>query len=203
MSTGPEGNSLEDLVVPASRVNNYAAGQQVFSTHLNQIQDQILSVGAAVNFLAGQVGVSRSGSGNMSDSPAPTMGGGMSVWVQAQTNGTTVVLLDDENMDWRDRFIEVAGVAVVVADLDFPGEAGDDAIGEDINIHGMFYSQEGFNPAAGTPTASVGLTLTTGNRLQVFVRDTDGALCLKMSPFAADNGRIIARVSASPKQNHY
>lgn len=211
MSTGPEGNGLVDLSVPSARVTTYAAGDPVFSADLNAIQDQILNVGNAANYLAGQVTPGRSGSVNNSDSPAPTQFGALMIWVEAQTNGTTVVVLDNEDgMDWRDRFVEVVGICDIVADVVFPGESGDDAVEADLDdlstsgaaIHGMFYSKAGFAPASGTPTAAARKPISSGNTLCVFVRDADGALCMKMSPFSADNGRLIARISCSPRQGH-
>lgn len=208
MPTGAEGNGLTDLDAYITRTNTWAAGDQVGSADLNAIQDGIIDVSNAVDELAGLVAVSRTGTRNLGDSPQPAEDGGGEVWVEAESNGATIIALDT-SIDWRDRFVVVQGICAITSSTVFPGSGGDDAVLADLTdttssgtaINSFFYSQQGHS-GVGTPTAYAIANISTGNTARVFVR-TDGVLCFKMSPFSTDNCRLMAKVSFSPRQEHY
>lgn len=208
MPTGAEGNGLADLTAYTARTNTWTAGDQVESADLNAIQDGVIDVSDAVDALAGQVAVSRTSTRNLGDSPQPAEDGGGDVWVEAESNGATIIVLDT-SIDWRDRFVLVQGLCAITTAFDFPGGASDDSIHADLTdttstgdaINGFFYSQQGHS-GVGTPTAYAIANISSGNTARVFVRD-DGVLALKVSPFASDNCRLMARVSFSPRQEHY
>jgi len=208
MSTGPTGNGLTAAPTYPTKTHNYSPGDQVASSDLNAIQDGVVLTSDQLFAAFGKVAPSRSSSKNLTDSPSPDVHGGGSIWIEAVTTGVTVVVLDN-SIDWRDRHIIVAGVVDLAANLAFPGDPADDTVSYDLNdvaapgvgIHGYFYSEAGY-PGTTTPTADANATVTGLERLRVYVRD-DGNLCMKMSPYTSNNGRIVAKIDFSPKQEHY
>lgn len=184
-----------------SRTHDYVAGDQVTSSDLNDIQDAIKALSDSVDELAAEKLESRTASENQSDSPAPELASGLSVWVEKSTNGTNVVVLDDF-VDWRQRFVHVVGYYTSLAGY-IPGGANDDAIAYNLQtagIHRFFYSEAGQTGGFGNP----GISIDIGTEfVRIFARNTDGALCMRKDAHAADpDFYIVAKFEGSPDQNH-
>lgn len=200
MSTGPEGNGLTHSAAYPSRTQTFAAGDQVPSSTLNAVQDGLVLTSDQVATAYATMAPSTTSSKNQTDSPSPSTFGGKDCWIEAESNGLTEVVLD-QSIDWRDRLVIVQGVVDLSSGLVFPGETGDAAIDDDINLHQLFYSHEGTAyPTA--PTASAHVVVSGAEQLHVYVRD-DGKLVMRMSPYTSAVARIMAKVSASPMQRHY
>lgn len=187
----------------AARTHDYSAGDQVTSNDLNDIQDGLVAVSDSVDELAADKMEVRTATANQADSPAPDRGGALAVWVEKSTNGTNVVVLDDF-VDWRQRYIDAVGY-YTSSSGSIAGGGSDDAIAIDIitsslAIHRFFYSEAGQTGGFGNP----GFTVDIGTEfVRVFARNTDGALCMRKDAHAADpDVYVVLKVTASPDQNH-
>lgn len=202
---------LTDPNYYTARSQTFAAGDQVPSATLNDIQDGIVDGNTAMDLLVdeleAQAEENQTASENQNDSPAPDVGGAKTVWVEKSTNGTTVVVLDD-SVDWRDRYVIIQGV--MTAGSRIAGGANDDDTDRNIRLdamseayHWWLYTRDGTD---GTTSANcVGILYTGGTEYaRVFARSTDGALCMCKDAHAADpNFYLVMEVRGSPIQNHY
>lgn len=194
------------MIVPPeaydTRTHTYVAGDQVTANDLNAVQDGVIAVSAEVDNIAAQKMEARTGSENQADSPAPTLGGAYMTWVEKVTNGTTIVVLDDF-IDWRQRFVDVAG-CYVSSSAYIPGGGSDDLISYDLSSAGVIrfcFTQDGHDGGLGyTP----GMDIDLGTEhVRIFARSTDGALCMRKSAHAVDpDVNVVLRVIGSPQQNH-
>lgn len=200
---------LEPDIYPA-RTNTWAAGDQVAAADLNAIQDGIITVSAGLDFVCQYIFYSRTCNSNgTSGLPNPERSGACEVWIEAETNGVTEIVLDD-SIDWRDRHIFVEGWADEAGNLVFPGEAGDDSVEADLSnvtapgvgIHAYFYSEQGSAGTFADPGAHAVISTGPTESLVISV-NASGELVMRMSPWTSVEGRVVARVSCSPKQNHY
>lgn len=216
MASGPDGNGLTAPGAYTSRTNTWAAGDQVASADLNDIQDGIIDVSDELDGVVGQLHPNSSATRNSSDSPAPTVHGGRTIWIEADTDTTTVVVLDT-SIDWRDRYLEVALMLGLdnsgsAAYYEFPGDTDDDEIYIDlvntttpVGLHLFCYTEQGQDGTATGP----GINWAPGpvifqDNLLIFARSTDGALCMCLDgSTTSDNFRLTGRVTCSPMQNHY
>lgn len=193
----------------AARTRTYSSGSQVSSADLNAQQDGTIAVGAAVDTLVDDIndnlGYVRSGSGNAADSPAPDDGGARTVWVEMQTNGVSIVVLDG-TFDWRDRYVIIRGAAGRAA-ADVAGGASDTALAVDLTptgaggvCHALFYTRDG---QTGSASAEAYEHVVSGTQtVRFFARSSDGALCFRLVAAAGDTF-FVGQISGSPKQNHY
>lgn len=193
-----------------TRSNTFSPGSQVASAVLNAMQDGAIAVSEALDTLAGRMPVSITGSGNLSDSPAPDQYGGWTVWCEARTNGVTPIVLDNSR-DYRDRFIVVLG-AVGTATTYRPGGADDDAIEAQLSApaDGAFdsgaistfgYTQQGSADGT-TGVVKTIYVITSATYIYLYARSTDGALMMVRNT-ASNDRTVMISVTVSPNQNHY
>jgi hypothetical protein len=202
---------ITDPVSLTARIFDFTAGGQVASNDLNNIQDAIIDGDAAVETLIDELEAQalecQTASGNQADSPAPDVGGAKTVWVEKTTNGTTVVVIDN-SVDWRDRYLIIEGMFTSAA-ASIAGGASDNAISQNLSdggegsstdMHAMFFSRNGQDGSSSNECYEN--TISGGNVIRFFARDTDGALCFKRTSAGTDNW-FIGEIRGSPAQNHY
>lgn len=209
MSTGSTGNGLSAPNAYPAVTRTFVPGDQVLSATLNAIQTGILNTSSGLDSLAGLVGAHRSSTRNQAESPAPTTSGGLMVWVEAVTSGTAVVVLDT-SIDYRDRFIIVVGTTLPepLFTLARPGGASDTGCDAQLSGTGSLfdfsYLEQGQAGGSSGPGIEVaGARLLGTDKLRIFARSADGALCMaKDGTTDAEIGTIFL-VFVSPMQNHY
>lgn len=200
-------NGINPLEAVTARTVTAAAGQQLNSADFNGVQDNIIAVSEALDLTRTIIPGARTSTINQADTPAPNTAGEVSVWVEALTDGTTVVALDD-SVDWRDRFIIVQGGLIPEGLFanNRPGGALDNAFGGSISdpdaLNYVFYSQAGQTGGNSTPGAKLTPTSYT-DEWRLFARSTDGVLCMRKSANADADLGFIGKVTGSPVQNHY
>lgn len=191
-----------------TRTNTYASGDQVAAAALNGIQDGIIDLNTAIDALVAQLNdnaaQASTATGNQADSPAPAVGGARTVWAEMITNDTTVVVIDN-SIDWRDRYVFIRGTAIASAN-DIAGGSADNAITHNLDVgaggylHALFYSRNGQDGTASTECREH--TISGGNVLRFFARDSDGALCFRRTT-SGSNYYFLGELVGSPIQNHY
>lgn len=189
-----------------ARTKTYAPLDPVASAELNAIQDGVIATSDNLDVLAAITAANETASGNDSDSPAPDPGGGGTMWCEQRTNGTTVIVLDN-SIDWRDRFV-ILTVYMIADATAMPGGANDalfcrvDLKAASAAYHEFFYSRDGKSTAT-TDASEAARMLLTADYVLVAARNTDGALVLYKDANADGDRSCIIRAEYSPVQNHY
>ena len=194
-----------------ARVRTWASGDQIASADLNTFQDKVIDANTDVDLLVTEIGAQalecQTGTGNQADSPAPDVGGAKTIWLDKITNGTAEVVLDT-SVDWRDRYVIIVG-AFTTAAASVAGGASDNAITHDLideasavstNMGALFFSRNGQDGTSANECYEN--TISGGNVIRFYARDTDGALCFKRTTAGTDN-YFIGKIEGSPVQNHY
>ena len=180
------------------RVHTYAAGQQVLSANFNTWQDKGIVISENLDQLAGRTTLFKTATCNQDDSPAPDTFGGRLLDVDEVTNGTTEVVLDT-GLDYRDRFVTVFGVLQDRSVGPRPGEASDEEC-RFYNFTRRFYAQEGNDGTLANP----GLQEVPGTGYwRLYARDTDGALCMRLTDAGDPQQYFSAHLMVGPKRNQY
>lgn len=160
---------------------------------------------------------------NLNDSTVPNLYGGGTIWIEAQTNGTTVVKLDD-TIDWRDRIIAVQawisnpdatpgslrpptinlGGAVSIS-----GTGSSSEIPHGTSFHGaVLWTKDGGNTVsfANSFLFWMNRTASDADPIRFYVDDgtdfTAGDLVMVKASNTYDQHAILMKVDFSPKQNH-
>lgn len=208
MSTGSTGNGLTTPGAYTARTQTFTALNQVPSATLNAMQDGTKDTSDALDTLYAEVMPSRSCTSSAAHGTAPNVTGAREVWVEEVTDGTTVVVIDD-SIDWRDRWVKVEVGFLDDSSDPRPGDAGDDQLQILFDDNGtapggitrMFYSEAGHDGTVAYP----GLSITPASfseSVRLFARDTDGALCMRKNAAVEPNIVVVGLVKCSPQQNH-
>lgn len=209
MATGVNGNGLSGAEAYDERTVDASPMDQLASADFNAVQDGIIDVSAALDEAKGEICPSRRATCNDGDSPLPTQDGGVIVWFEVVTNGTTPVTIDN-NIDWRDRWVEVSYFVALAASSPQPGDALDYALQGDLQsdsaaCHRLFYSGAGndgthgldhgayFNPSSGSLPDS----------LNLHAKATGGGLAIMKNATTAGDYILFGCAKASPPQNHH
>lgn len=189
------------------RVVNASPGSQWRSADANGIQDKIIDLSTDLDEVRGSTCRNRMGTVNQTDSPAPDMDGGRSIWFYKESTATTSEVVLDNSMDWRDRLVD-ARIAFcdrsTGADYEeaSPGEASDAFLTRPWDEHRMFYSQQGQNGSASQP--GIAPVFAGGaDQCRIYARSTDGALCMKRNAATDGPYLVVGHVGASPQLNRY
>ncbi len=203
-----------------ARTQTFASGDQVPSATLNAIQDGVVGCSDAIDDIEdNQLPAKSEGktaTGNQSDSPAPDTDGEISVWFEKSTNGTNIVVLDHSlHADWRDRYI-VLQLGSTTSAAYIPGGASDEQMHQiHVNggaaiatgaVGGIQYLEGGSAVGGARPYFEWTPQIAgwTTEKIRIFARQSDGALCMRKDAHAADPDiYVYGRIVGSPPQNHY
>lgn len=206
MSVGTGGNGLGTPVDYPARILSFTAGMQIPSAVLNAMQDRDVALGTQWEEAAPKLMVMVPASSNTSDSPAPS-GGAIVIDVEATSNGTTPVVIDN-TVDWRDRRILLVLGGGPAAPL-FPGQAFDGIFDIDLksgaaSMLKLFYSRDGQDGTGGAgSTLAAGTWTGVDDELLIYARDTDGALMMVLDGTTGDEAAIMGFIWGSAQQGHY
>lgn len=202
-------NGLPSVQSVTARTKTWGAAQQVTSADLNNIQDDIIQASQDAQTANSRIG-GRTATVSLAHSPAPEAHGGATVWVEATTNGTTEVVLDD-SMDWRHRNIIVEGLIDADTATEYPGGANDNNMERDLGqadptsvtqIHKWTYTEDGqASGAAANPGIEHRINFVA-EYLRIYADSATGALTMRKDAHASINYRVQLCIRASPYQNH-
>ena len=160
---------------------------------------------------------------NMLDTPAPDKYGGGIVFAVAQTNGLTVVKVDD-SIDWRDRLVVAIGFlsysqvdpsiykppaagTVLFSSISVDGDGNLEAAPSQHFVSGMIYTKNGSAAGSDAFVFKNDTGANPGDQVRLWADDGSsfdaGDLVMVKDANAADQHVIALALLYSPKQNHF